>query len=112
MWKIAMDRYDTLYERERRVHQDQGLDLIRDYGFFAPAKMARDEAYQQLMDEAARDRFLRSADGTDRLASRIETARHRLGALLIRLGTTLQGAAAVAPRLPSAAGAAAADVSR
>ena len=35
-----MDRYDSWYAREHTTHQDQVLDLIKDYHYFAPAMLA------------------------------------------------------------------------
>src|SRR5262245_45285222 len=107
-----MDRYDSLYARERRAGQDLVLTLVRNSGFLAPAKLARDAVYQRRLAEAALEQLLRSADGTDRWSARRETVRHRLGALLIRLGTALQGASTVVPGRPSPAGAAASGLGR
>ncbi len=105
-----MDRYDTFYGREPREHQAQMLDLIHNYGFFAPAKVARDERLRQLLHDAALGQPSRSTAGTDWLSPLIASVRHRLGAFLIRLGSALQGASAVAPHVPSTTGAAASGV--
>lgn len=95
-----MDRYDTFYGRESKNHQNQVVDVILNYGFLASAKLAVDERHRQFRHEAALDQLLLSAEGTDARASLSESVRHRLGTLLIRLGTALQGASAAAPQLP------------
>jgi hypothetical protein len=101
-----MDRYDTFYGRERRNHQDLMLDLIVNYGYLTPARVARDERHRQLLHDAALGRLPRSAEGTDWLSPLISAVRHRLGTFLIRLGTTLQGASPAASQLPGTNGAA------
>jgi hypothetical protein len=96
--------------RGHMAHQDHVLDLVVNSRNFAPAILAREEAYQQFMDEAALDRLLRLADGADRPSSLMQAVRHRLGGLLILLGTNLRGAYTVAPDIPTTSGAAASGV--
>lgn len=94
-----MDRYDAFYGRDRGARQDQMVDLILNYGFLAPALIASFERQQQLMQEAALYRIPRSAGGTESPSAPRVSVRHRLGALLVRLGTTLQGAPSITPHV-------------
>lgn len=98
--------------RRLTAHQDQILDLVTDYRYLAPAKLALDEAREQLLAAAALDRLLPPADSADRQSSPMEAVRHRLGGLLIRLGTNLRDAYAVEPDIPTTSGAAASGVGR
>jgi hypothetical protein len=92
-----MDRFDSLYARRHAAHRDQALNLITDYRWFAPAIMTLNETHQRLEADAALDRLLSPAGLTDRRSSPLQVVRHRLGDLLIRLGTHLRGVHAVEP---------------
>src|SRR3954465_2562914 len=105
-----MDRYDAFYECEHRGHQDQTVDLILNYGFLAPAKISRDERHKQFLRDAALCRLSDWTTGTTGLTSLTESMRQRLGALLIRLGTALQGSSAASRHLANTASAAAPSV--
>ena len=52
-----MDRYDSWYAREHTTHQDQVLDLIKDYHYFAPAMLALSATQAQRRAEASLGRW-------------------------------------------------------
>src|SRR4051794_28358452 len=68
MRRTIMDCYDTFYGRERGDHHGQMLDLIVNYGYLTPARVARDERHRRLLHDAALGRLPRSAVGTDWLS--------------------------------------------
>jgi hypothetical protein len=97
-----MDPYRSANEYRSKSRDNQVLDAVVDYRYFAPGKLALDEAHERMLAEAALDRFL---DGSDPSASRprlTEVIRHRLDGVLILIGTSLQGAHSLRTTVPAA----------
>jgi hypothetical protein len=92
-----MDRFDAWYTREHTTHQDQVLDLIKDYHYFAPAMLALRATQARHRTEAALGPWEEPIEVTDRATFLMQAVRMRLGALLIRLGLQLRGGLAVQP---------------
>jgi hypothetical protein len=99
-----MDRFDSLSARGHTTHQDQVLDLIKDYHYFAPAMLALGETQARCRSAAALGRREDPAALTDRSSLHMRVVRNRLSALLIRLGIELQGGYAREPGATTAIG--------
>lgn len=87
-----MDRYQSTSNHRRTSRHDQTLNAIVDLRYLAPAKLARDEAHERMLAEAA---LLQLVAGNASMTGRpplLDTGRHRLGGILILIGTMLQGA--------------------
>jgi hypothetical protein len=97
-----MDRYDSWYAREYTTHQDQVLDAIKDYHYFAPAMLARSATQAQRRAETAIGRWEEPIEVTDRASVSMQAVRTRLGAHLIRLGILLRDGHVVEPGTPPA----------
>ena len=98
-----MDSYRSVNGYRREARPNHVLDAVVAYRYFAPGKLARDEAHERILAEAALCRLL---DRTALAAGRprpLVVVRHRLGDLLIRFGTTLQGVHAATTTVPTAA---------
>jgi hypothetical protein len=97
-----VDLYRSSNDYRREPRENQVLDAVVSYRYLAPGKLAFDEAHERMLTEAALCRFL---DGTDPSAGRprlTEVIRHRLGGLLVLIGTSLQGTQAPRTIVPAA----------
>jgi hypothetical protein len=96
-----LDLYQSTSEYRRRSRQNQTLNAIDDFRYLAPAKLGLDEAHERILADAALRQIV---DGNEPTAGRpqlIDSVRHRLGGILILIGTRLQGVHAVATTVPA-----------
>jgi|1185.fasta_scaffold999375_1 hypothetical protein len=92
-----MDRDDSWYARGHTTHEDQVLDVIKDYHYFAPAVLALRATQARYRTEAGPGRWEEPIEVADRASLPMQAVRMRMGALLIRLGLQLRGGLAVQP---------------
>jgi hypothetical protein len=97
-----MDRYDAWYAREYTTHQDQVLDAIKDYHYFAPAMLARSATHAQRRAESPLGRWEQPIAFAHRPFLPRQALRLRLGTFLIRLGILLRDGHAIEPGTSSA----------
>ena len=97
---MSLERSGNAYRygsRETRV-----LDAVANYRYYAPRILAFNEEYERLLAEAALSQVLDTTEPTTGRRGLIDRACHRLGSLLILLGTSRQGAPAIETTLPAA----------
>ena len=99
-----MDLYESPNGRRRSSRHDQTVNAIVDFRYLAPAKLARDEAQERMRVEAAQAQFVNGNKPMIGKPKLTVVVRHRLGGILILIGTGLQGAHAASSVVPSAAG--------
>ena len=87
-----MDLYQSTNNRRRASCQDQTLNAVVDFHYLAPAKLARDEARERMLAEATLRQFVDGNEPMTRRPPLMDKIRHRLGCILILIGTGLQGA--------------------
>lgn len=94
-----MDWYRATNDYPRTLRQDHILNTVVAYGYLAIGNLAQDE---RLVAEAAHCRLLDETAPATRQPRRPDVVRHRLGSLLIRAGSKLQGADLIDPSLTAA----------
>ena len=87
-----MDLYQSTTDHRRASRQDQILNAVVDFRYLAPAKLARDEAHERMVAEAVLLPFVNENEPMPGRPPLMEMVRHRLGGILILIGTGLQGA--------------------
>ena len=82
---------------------DRILNRVDDYGYLAPGMLAREEAYERMRHACALRAQLAAAGSAAAPRRHLDgdVMRRRLGELLMRIGTRLQGTLPVAPGVPS-----------
>jgi hypothetical protein len=98
-----MDQFQSANQSPHQSRETQVLDAVVGYRYFAPWKLGMDETHHRMRAEAAVGRLLAETappGGYPRLTDRV---RQRVGALLIRLGTTLQGVPSGTATVPNVA---------
>jgi hypothetical protein len=99
-----MDLYHSTNEYRRPSRQNHTLNAIVDFRYLAPAKLVWDEAHERMRADAALRQIV---DGNEPTAGRpqlVNSVQHRLGGILILIGTRLQGVHALATTVPAASG--------
>ncbi len=97
-----MDHYQSTNNRRRTSRQDQTLNAVVDFRYLAPAKLARDEAHERMVVEAALLPYVAGNEPTTKRPPLMDNVRHRLGGILILIGTGLRGAHADTTAVPLA----------
>ena len=87
-----MDRDRSRRTYGLKMHQDQVWDTIKEYRYFAPAKLALDEGRNRFPAESALSRVRPVTGGAIERRLLMEGVRYRLGQCLLRIGTLLCGA--------------------
>src|SRR5688500_3224571 len=99
--ETLMDLYQSTSEDRGRPRQNQTLNVIDDFRYLAPAKLGRDEAHERMLADAALRQILGGTKATAGRPRLVASVRHRLGGILILIGTRLQGVHAVATAVPA-----------
>ena len=86
-----MDPYRTPRGGLGNSRQRQMLDAVVPYRYYAPAKLALDEAREQMLAETALYHLMNASRPTAGRSQLTQRVRHRLGGILILIGTHLQG---------------------
>jgi hypothetical protein len=80
-----------VYGQRPRTHEDQVLDVIKEYHYFAPAMLTRGDPAARHLSHAALVRGDDLAELMDGPVLPMRAVQMCLGALLIRLGAHLRG---------------------
>ena len=97
-----MDLDRAVNAQRRGTRESQVWDAVAGYHYYAPRILAFNEEHERLLAEAALYATLEKGEaptGRSRLTDRV---RHRLGSLLILLGTSLQVPEAGQTTVPAA----------
>lgn len=89
-------------EYRRTSRQNRTLNAVVDFRYLAPAKLARDDAHEQMLAEAALRQLV---DGNEPMILSLplmDVVRHQLVGILILLGTRLRGTPAGTTTVPAA----------
>ena len=84
--------YQTLGYKAAETRRAELLDAIRDYRYLAAHKLAADDLRERAIAEAARSRLLAANGVVPGWRPAIAEMRQRLGAVLVGVGSRLQGA--------------------
>jgi hypothetical protein len=87
-----MDAYAIMRRGSEAVRPGATWDAVGGYQYLAPHRVWMDETRESVMAEAARARLLAGAEPASGRRSLVEAVRHRIGAVLVGVGTKLQGA--------------------
>jgi hypothetical protein len=99
-----MDLYQSTSEYRRPSRQNHTLDAIVDFSYLAPAKLGLDEAHERMRVDAALRQIVGGNEPTAGRPHLVNSVQHRLGGILILIGTRLQGVHAVATTVATASG--------
>ena len=91
-----MDLYQSTRGLPFPSRQDPIFNAIVAYGYFAPYKLAWDEAHARMLDDGTLSQRLAAAASGATRRPLLEGVRRRLGEILMLIGTRLQGTAPVA----------------
>jgi hypothetical protein len=97
---MGLNRAVNAPRRESR--EDRVLDTVLAYRFYAPRALALDEEQERMLAEAALGRVFDMTEPMMGGPWPTDGVRHRLGSLLMLLGTALQGAPAIETTAPAA----------